>query len=571
LRTTPATSISPASGASKALTGSSTGAESLARRVLRGASVLILLAAGTSCSLAPDPTTAPQATASADRRPNIIFLLADDQRADTLSIAGNPHIQTPNIDRLAQAGVRYRNAFTVQPICAPSRFALLSGQYERTSGLGFNSPYQVSQDQWAHTYPALLRDAGYHTGFIGKFGVQYYDLPGGGAERFDYWRAHDGWLPFFPKELESNPATAIYRGARKDIVTEIMGEYIAEFLDGRPPNAPFNLSVSFSAPHNSIVSSMHPEGAAPDCDSYACRVMGYPANGNPRLADHPVYGSLYRDRPPAIAADTGRDPYRFIPRGVIDHEARHQWYAYNYDRALQPEHLVRYHQTVTGIDRVVGDLVAQLERLELADNTIIIYSSDHGLLNGEYGTGGKALLYDLVAKVPLIVYDPRRRSAQSERRESDDLVLSIDVPATILSLAGIEPPARMQGQALGDGRTPRRDVFLESLTVAEGNPFIEATRTRDWKYVRYMKPKGCPYREAHLDFAGQAPLFEQLFYLPDDPGERRNLAKVTAHAAVLRDLRARTARRSAELTATGRAYKTGLPVPRRPAEGAYCW
>lgn len=539
----------------------------------------MLLAAGMSCSLTPDPTSPPHAATSAGKRPNIIFLLADDQRADTLSIAGNPYIQTPNIDRLAQSGVRYRNAFTVQPICAPSRFALLSGQYERTSGLGFNSPYQVSQDQWAHTYPALLRDAGYHTGFIGKFGVQFYDLPGGGAERFDYWRAHDGWLPFFPKDLESNPATAIYRDARNDIVTEIMGEYIAEFLDERPDNAPFSLSVSFSAPHNSIVSSMHPEGAAPDCDSYACKVMGYPASNNPRLADHPVYGSLYRDRPPPIAADTGHDPYRFIPEGVIDHEARHQWYAYNYDRALQPEHLVRYHQTVTGIDQVVGAMVAQLERLGLADNTVIIYSSDHGLLNGEYGTGGKALLYDLVARVPLIVYDPRQRKdgtgtetgTGTEKSERDDLVLSIDVPATILSFAGIDPPPRMQGQVLQDSRAPRQDVFLESLTVAEGNPFIEAIRTRNWKYVRYMKPKGCPYREAHLDFAGQTPLFEQLFYLPDDPGERQNLARVPAHSVVLQDLRARTASRSAELTAAGRAYKTNLPVPRRPVEGAYCW
>ena len=109
----------------------------------------------------PEPVTAsPPSEAVTTQPPNIIFLLTDDQRADTLSIAGNQDVQTPHIDQLARNGVRYTNAFTVQPICAPSRFAFLSGQYERTSGLGFNSPYQVSERQWQQTYPALLREAG---------------------------------------------------------------------------------------------------------------------------------------------------------------------------------------------------------------------------------------------------------------------------------------------------------------------------------------------------------------------------------------------------------------------------
>ncbi|MDH3568121.1 MAG: sulfatase-like hydrolase/transferase, partial [Desulfobacteraceae bacterium] len=200
-------------------------------------------------------------------RPNIIFLLTDDQRADSLSSTGHPFSQTPNIDQLAKDGIRFTNAFTVEPICAPSRFAFLSGQYERTSGLGFNSPYQVVESQWQQTYPALLRGAGYFTGFIGKFGVQFYSFDGSAASKFDYWKAHDGWLPFFPKDLPDNPATEIYKNAQNDITTEIMGEYIEEFLDTRPENVPFNLSVSFSAPHNSVVSTMYTEGADPDCES----------------------------------------------------------------------------------------------------------------------------------------------------------------------------------------------------------------------------------------------------------------------------------------------------------------
>jgi arylsulfatase A-like enzyme len=519
----------------------------------------------------PDPVPAsPPSTAAVTSPPNIIFLLTDDQRADSLSIAGNQDVQTPHIDQLARNGVRYANAFTVQPICAPSRFAFLSGQYERTSGLGFNSPYQVSERQWQKTYPALLRDAGYFTGFIGKFGVEFYALDGSAASKFDYWRAHDGWLPFFPKELPSNPATAIYQSAEHEITTEIMGEFIEDFLNKRPVNAPFNLSVSFSAPHNSVVSSMYTQGADPECDNYACRVMAYPANGNPRLAGHTIYDSLYRDRAIPISSDTGSDPYQFIREGVIDHSARQKWYAYNYDAELEPEHLIRYYQTITGIDHVVGELVAQLKRLGLAENTIIIFASDHGLLNGEYGTGGKALLYDLVAKIPLVIFDPRSRS-NDEARVQEELVLSIDVPATILSYAGVAVPASMQGKDLNADDPPRDDVFIESLTVAEGNPFIEALRTQEWKYVRYLEPGGCPYTEDQLDFSGQQPIFEQLFHLASDPAERVNLLDVQEHAPILETFRARIRARSAAMTANGLRHKQDLSIPLRPTDGAYCW
>ncbi|MFK8053818.1 MAG: sulfatase-like hydrolase/transferase [Woeseiaceae bacterium] len=540
----------------------------LANRLFRCFTVgplLVLWLAACQPEIAKHETAAP---AVKDERPNIIFLLTDDQRADSLSIAGHPFSQTPNIDELARQGVRYTNAFTVEPICAPSRFAFLSGQYERTSGLGFNSPYQVSQSQWQATYPALLREAGYHTGFIGKFGVQYYTFDGGAPAQFDYWKAHDGWLPFFPKDLKQNPATAIYQDAEHDITTEIMGEAIDEFLAKRDKGVPFNLSVSFSAPHNSLVSSMYPEGAAEDCDNYACRVMGYPANDNPKLSNHRVYDELYRDIGVEISPDTGRDPYRFIPDGVIDHEARQKWYAYNYDPNLQPEHLIRYHQAVTGVDRVVGELVAALEAEGIDDNTIIIFSSDHGLLNGEYGTGGKGLLYDLVTNIPLVVYDPRDTKRGFE---NSDLVLSIDVPATILGLADIEPPASMEGRDLNAGAAPRDAVFLESLTVAEGNPFIEAVRTQDWKYVRYLEPSGCPYDESHLDFSDANVLYEQLFDLREDPGERTNLIAESQYEAKLATLRARTETLSIEQTRRGLAFKAAQPVPLRSSDGSYCW
>jgi len=217
-------------------------------------------------------------------------------------------------------------------------------------------------------------------------------------------------------------------------------------------------------------------------------------------------------------------------------------------------------------------LLDELEAQGIADNTIIIYSSDHGLLNGEYGTGGKALLYDLVARIPLIIFDPRRPSATGERIDKR-LVLSTDVPATILGLAGVAAPGSMQGKDLnaGSGDPGPDEIFLESLTVAEGNPFIEAIRTHDWKYVRYLAPQGCPYAEAHLDFSGVSPVFEQLFDLRHDPEERTNLVGMPQHQGELERFRQRISKLSGDLTRAGRSYKADMRVSERPAERQYCW
>jgi hypothetical protein len=129
----------------------------------------------------------------------------------------------------------------------------------------------------------------------------------------------------------------------------------------------------------------------------------------------------------------------------------------------------------------------------------------------------------------------------------------------------------MEGTDLNAEDAPREDVFLESLTVAEGNPFIEALRTHEWKYIRYLEAGGCPYTEAQLDFSDVQPTFEQLFYLPSDPEERVNLVNVREHAQVLETFRARTGVRSAAMTANGLRHKRELSIPLRPAEGVNCW
>ena len=158
----------------------------------------------------------PNANEDAGRqsRPNIIFLLTDDQRDNTLGAMGHPFVKTPNMDRLLRQSLRFRNTYIAEPTCSPSRTALFTGMHERVNGVGFTSSYQLNEAQWERTYPALLRKAGYYTGFIGKFGVEYYTFKGRADKEFDFWRGHDGWTRFFPEGLEQSQLHALPRRRR---------------------------------------------------------------------------------------------------------------------------------------------------------------------------------------------------------------------------------------------------------------------------------------------------------------------------------------------------------------------
>jgi arylsulfatase A-like enzyme len=162
-------------------------------------------------------------------RPNIIFLLTDDQRDNTYAAMGHPFVDTPNVDRLLSQSMRFSNTYTAEPVCAPSRVSLLVGMHERVHGIGFTSAYDLTEEQWSRSYPALLQKAGYYTGFVGKLGVEYYTFFGKANEKFDYWWGHDGWTKFLPKNF-NQPSTTPYHNAKNEVITEIMGEAMGDFL-----------------------------------------------------------------------------------------------------------------------------------------------------------------------------------------------------------------------------------------------------------------------------------------------------------------------------------------------------
>ncbi|MHB0958308.1 MAG: sulfatase-like hydrolase/transferase [Pirellulaceae bacterium] len=516
----------------------------------------------TALWLVPLPRPADGRPPDTPTRPNLIFLLADDQRDNTLAAMGHPYVQTPHLDRLLQQSVRFRNTYIAEPVCAPSRVSLLTGMHERIHGVGFTSSYELTEAQWERSYPALLRKSGYFTGFVGKFGVEYYTFRGAAAQKFDYWWAHDGWTMFFPKENRS-PSTTPYHGAQEEIITFIMGEAMTKFLDERPDGKPFCLSVSFNVPHGSQTTSMY-------TDYPEWHFMTRSANENPKLSGNPFYDTLYRDCDISIPDETGTDPYRFIPRFILDQDEgrRNQVYPYNYDRDTCREHHIRYYQTITGLDHVIGQLLDELQRRGLAHNTVIVYASDHGLLMGEYGMGGKGLLYDLASKIPCLIHDPTL-PAELRGRQLDPLVSSLDITRTLLDYAGVAAPEFMEGESLRplvEGReVPWRDeLFLESLYTGRDNPFQEGIRHGRWKYIRMYDGRD-PYDEQHVDFDGRQPDFEMLFDLTADPREHANLVAEPDHTEILASLRRKCAEQSRALNERRERFKRAIEVQRRAA------
>ncbi|MHC4221377.1 MAG: sulfatase-like hydrolase/transferase, partial [Planctomycetota bacterium] len=369
-------------------------------------------------------------------KPNIIFILTDDQRADSLGCMGNKVIKTPNIDRLADDGVLFENASVTSAICTPSRICYFLGQYERRHGVNFNSGTAMSPAAWEKSYPVLLGESGYFTGYVGKnhspIGHGGYDS-GVMEKSFDYWYAGHGHLGFYPKGRHK-----IFRNAKVDTQVEVVEEgamnflesneeFLAgavEFLQKRPADKPFCLSVCFNVPHDAGIGSMKmlPE-------------------------DPEIYKSLYRDIDIPLP-----DTYlakKDITKQKISHaahrpESRQAGYNYVDKSDTLRQWRIRYYQAVTGIDMMVGRLRDKLKKLGLKDNTVVIFASDHGIMHGEFGLGGKALNYEQCLHIPMIIYDPRtKRSNRGQRRK--ELVQSIDVAPTIVSMGGLAIPDSMQG------------------------------------------------------------------------------------------------------------------------------
>jgi arylsulfatase A-like enzyme len=427
-------------------------------------------------------------------RPNILFILTDDQRWNALGCMGDTNILTPNIDRLAREGVLFQNHFVTTSICCCSRASILTGQYMRRHGiLDFEKP--LTSAQWAQTYPALLRQHGYRTGFIGKFGVGNDAAVYAMSNKFDYWRGIPGQGGrYFIDPSDTN----------RTHQTSRMGAQALEFLGGNPVNRPFCLSISFTAPH------------ARD---------HMPREYTPDDRDEWLYSDITLPEPP-----TANDAYfQLLPKSVQVSEARTRWH-WRFDTPEKFERNTKdYYRLISGIDREVGRVMAKLEANGLASNTVVIFTSDNGYFLGDRGLAGKWFMYEESLRDPLIIYDPRE-PARNRSRSEDAMTLNIDFAPTMMALAGMTPPTGMQGRSLiplvqnarpTDWRT---EFFYEHHFAPNIIPPSEGVRTERWSYIRWMD---------------ENPLVEELFDLTTDSLEGHNLAVDPNYARTLAQLRAR--------------------------------
>ncbi len=419
-------------------------------------------------------------------RPNIIFILTDDQRWDALGYAGNDIIHTPEMDKLAEQGAYFSHAFVTTPICAASRASILTGMYERTHMMTFGTP-PLEKEYVDISYPRLMKEAGYYSGFIGKFGMWLENKLD--TTLFDYYDTHG--IEFYYRLV--GPGWSKHRH-----LTDLMGDRSLEFLDNVPENRPFCLSLSFNAPH---AEDQSPEQYIwpPDMDSLYQDVT-IPA----KLFSEPEYFESQPD---------------FVKEGL--NRVRWHW---RYDTPEKYQRMVKgYYRMISGVDRVIGRIRKALEEHGMADNTVIMLMGDNGYFLGERGFAGKWLMYEHALRVPLIIYQPGKKPVQNT---FEDMALNIDIAPTILDLAGIQVPGVMQGKSLLpllNGKTDHlRDHFLcEHLYDLQYIPQSEGIRTKTWKYFRYR----------------QHPGHEELYNLQSDPREAENLASKDKYQDVLEKYR----------------------------------
>lgn len=415
-------------------------------------------------------------------RPNIIFLMADDQSTYSMGCYGTPGARTPHLDKLTEEGIVFDNHYDTTAICMASRANVLTGMFEYKTGCNFDHG-ALLKDHWLKSYPVVLREAGYRTAFAGKLGLEVTDVPkkkGKLPEQdFDAWGVSPGQSSYATKKNKSMAkyadefphSTRSYGAFGRDFVTE-----------SAKLKKPFCLSISFKAPH-------HPVDPDPMFDDiYEGMVFSKPGNYGREFGKH--FSQQSRE---------GRQYERF-----------NSWhYSEKYDEVMR-----KYFQQIYAIDYATGMIRDAVKAAGVADNTVIIYTSDNGFMNGSHGYGSKVLPYEESCRVPLIMFDPRHANSGKQLR-CDALTANVDFHPTIMELAGLPVPSHVDGKSLlplydNPETSSHKSLPLINVWGPEKVHSL-AVVTEEWKYIYWPYAKG--------DFQPA----EELYHLSIDPLENINL------------------------------------------------
>lgn len=412
-----------------------------------------------------------------EKKPNILFILTDDHRYDALSCMGHPVVKTPNLDRIANEGAHFRNAFVTTSLCSPSRASFLTGQYAHTHGVVTNHTMWNDRNI---TFVELIKKAGYDTAFIGKWHMPGDRLPQlRGIDEFITFTKEGGQGVYYDCPLVINGVETPRPGK---YITNDLTNLALQFIEKKRTN-PFCLYLSHKAVH-----------------------FGF------RPPEH--LKTLYEGQDLQLPPES--DTWVTLTNNNI------------FVGAPMPMNMLyrNYLRVVASVDEQVGRLLGSLERMGQLDNTVIVYAGDNGHLFGEHGLYDKRNAYEESMRIPFFIRYPKL-VRQAGRR--DQMVLNIDLAPTLLDIIGAEIPAFMQGRSmvpfLKNPSLEGRDAFLyEHFPVFPiPIPGIAAVRTRDFKYVTYQKGT---WRD-------------QLFDLQNDPRELHNIIGTKAGKEALPGLQKR--------------------------------
>jgi len=429
------------------------------------------------CGLA---AAVPRAAAQS-ARPNIVFILVDDLRWDALGCTGHPFAKTPNLDGLARAGGTFRNAFVTTPLCSPSRGSFLTGQYVGTHGVRGNANNNALSHRLI-TFPRLLHDAGYETGYFGKWHMGNDDMPRPGFDR---------WVGFRGQGAHVDPQINIDGQAQKvtGYMTDLLTDHSVEFLK-KSRTKPFLAYVAYKAVHGPFVPAPRHK------ELYADQPIVRAPNAKDTNEGKPALTRRVNDQPPPGPGTGSGDE-------LIRNQLR----------------------MLAAIDEGVGRIVDTLKQTGQLDNTLIVFTSDNGYFWGEHGLGDKRWAYEESIRIPLLMRYPRRIAAG---RKLDQIVLNVDIAPTFLDLSGVPVPKHVQGRSLlplfgADAPGWRKSAFLEYFAepMYIRHPEWQAVRTEGWKYIRYPTLQG----------------MDELYDLGADRYEMKNLIADPGSRSRLEELR----------------------------------
>ncbi|MBY0585627.1 sulfatase [bacterium] len=457
--------------------------------------------------------------------PNIIVILVDDLRFDSLACAGHPFLRTPSIDRMAASGFRFTNAFVTTSLCSPSRASLFTGQYMHRHGVVDNN---VPMPKGTVLFPQTLQKAGYQTAMIGKWHMGgSSDAPQPGFDR---------WISFLGQGTYTTPNptwTLNVDGKRlpqRGYITDELTQYSIDWLGSLDPDRPFFLHLAHKAVHAPF------EPAARHRD-------------------------LYADAPIELAKlPSDWDQRDGVPMWVKNQ--RNSWHGieYPYHSKLDfADYYRTYCRTLQAVDESVGQLLDWIEKSPRRNNTIVFFLSDNGFLWGEHGLIDKRCSYEESIRIPLLIWAPGMRN---EPAVVESMVANIDLAPTILELAGLPASATMDGisfaRTLRDPKSPaaRQELFYEYFW--EWNfphtPTQFALRTDRFKLIEY---------HGIWDT-------DELFDVAADPKEEKNLIRDPGHQQKAKELRRRLQeiRRTSEGDKLPLGSKQGPGVQRRSKKGS---